>query len=369
MYSLIPNPKRLDSMFLSADTISLTEAQIDRASAISQRESIEAKQWQLYLNTLAQLGVENWLQNRAPELRVLSDRSLESNQLRIGNFRIHLIATDELEADEVAISRSAIDSTFIPHLYVLVEVLEELGQVQIRSAIEQAQLIEQVRSMQPEDETYWLNAESFDANPDRLLLWLRCLDADALPTVAPSRTSGISIANAVTQGAMNVGLWLNDRLDQMAEEFAWILLPAPAPNLELQPMRSANEEFNQVLHQLMQQGRINALPQARGGYRDFQCEDALLRLYAMTWKAAGDSDWTLLLVLGAQPGAALPLGTRLQVRDADRVLAEPVLHDRAQDYLFTQVIGTEAERFWVSIGFQNGATLTLPPFTFIHDAT
>ncbi|MBD2091282.1 DUF1822 family protein [Microcoleus sp. FACHB-1515] len=346
----------------------MSEAQIDRALTISQRESIEAQQWQLYLNTLAQMGIENWLQKRAPELRMLSDRSLEPCQLRIGNFRVHLIATDELGADEVAISQSAIESTFTPHLYVLVEVLEELGQIQIRSAIEQAQLVEQVRSIQADGETYWLNTELFDANPDRLLLWLRCLDADAMPTVAPT-ASRSSIANTVTQSAINVGLWLNDRLDQLAQEFAWILLPAPTPSLEMRSMRSPNEEFNRVLHQLTQQGRINALPQARGGYRDFQCEDALLRLYAMTWKAATDSEWTLLLVLGAQPGATLPIGTQLQVRDAEQVLAEPVLHDRTQDYLFTQVIGTDAERFWVSIGFQNGATLTLPPFTFIDDAT
>lgn len=364
MYSTLTSPDRLNSMFLSADTISLTETEIDRAIAISQRSSVEA-QWQQYVNVLARVGMEKWLQTRAPELqlggRAIQPSTEQACQLQIGNYRVFLIATDGLEAIEVPISRSAIEADFVPHLYVLIEVLEELGQIQVHSAIQQSQLMQQLQLMQPDGETYWLNTEWFDANPDRLLLWLRCLDANAMPTVAHR-----SIASSITQGAINIGLWLSDRLDQAAQELSWVLLPAPTPSWEFRSMRSPIEEFNHVFTQLTQQNRINPLPQARGGYRDFQWEDAALRLFAITWKTT-NSDWTLLLILGAQTGSTLPIGTRLQVRDADQTLAEPVLRDRNQDYLFAQVIGAESECFWVSIEFANGTTLTLPPFTFTDE--
>lgn len=366
MISLIPNPE-FNAMFLS-DTLSLTAAQMDRAIAVARRGSTEAQQWQQYLDALALLGVEQWLQKRAPELQIHSDWLLgpSSSQpvspisrFRAAGFWLQLIATDDLGAIEIPLAQTEIQA-LTPHLYVIVEVIEELGEIQVRGAIQQSQLVERLRSSQPQAGQYWLQAEWFDASSEQLLLWLRCLDAAALPTVAQPST-------ALTQGAINLGLWVNARLDQLAQEFAWILLP-PTANLGFRPLRSPAEELNRVLAELTQQRRIIAPPQTHGGYRDFQWENAALRLYAVTWKATDELDWTLLLILGAQPGSTLPTGTRLQVRDDTQVLAEPMLRDRAQEYLFTQVIGTGAERFWVSIDLGSGAVLTLPPFTFAEDA-
>lgn len=398
MSSLTAHPDRLNAMFLSTDGITLTDLQIDRAIELSQRIATEAQQWQLYLTILARLGVYQWLQKRAPELQISGDRLSAStalagdSQLQIGAFRLYLIATDDVAALEISLPQAAIESAFTPHLYILVEVLEEIGQVQIRSAIQQARLVEQLQSATPEAGHYWLDMNWFDATPDRLLLWLRCLDASAMPTVAPiaSVTSSSTAAMTTTASpnaipntipntipsatpnaiprAINLATWLNDRLDQVAQEFSWILMPAPAPNLAFSGLRSPMEEFSQVLTQLTQQGRIHPLPQARSGYCDVQWGGAMLRLYTATWQSGTEADyWTLLLILGPQPGATIPIGTRLQIRDATQILTEPALIDRTQDYLFAQVIGTEAECFWVSIGAQDGTTLTLPPFTFIKD--
>jgi hypothetical protein len=354
-------------MFLSTDTISLTATDRDRAAEFAQRSPTEAQQWQRYVEAMARLGIEQWLHQRAPELEIhpaWRSGSLVSSepigQLQVGKFRLCLIATDDLNAVEIPISQTVLESAFNPQVYVFVEVLEEIGQVQIRSAIQQSTLISHLRSQPPEAGTYWLNPEWFEANPNRLLLWLRCLDAAAIPTVAyPAQPQP-----KLQPSAMNIGLWLNDRLDQMAQDLAWVLLPPPTPEFAFRPLRSPVEEFNHVLTELTQQGRISAPPQARGGYRDFQWEGTSLRLYAFTWKVS-DTDWSLLLVLGTQPGTVLPIGTRLQVQDEHQILAEPVLCDRTQDYLFTQVIGTGEERFWVSIHLNSGTALTLPPFTFI----
>lgn len=371
LISLTTHLERLNIMYLSSDTISLTEADIDRAVELSKHSPTEPQQWQMYLNVMARLGVETWLHQRAPELQIdhfhsysLTQSADAVCQLQVGKFRLYLLATDDLNAVEIPIAETIVASSFIPHLCVLVEVLEELGQVQVHSAIQQAQLIQQVRSLPLETGNYWLNVDTFDATPDRLLLWLRCLDANAMPTAAYAKPQTTSAQNGIQQSVMNLGLWLNDRLDQVAQEFAWILLPPPSPSFAFRPLRSPVEEFNHVLGELTQQGRINAPPQARGGYRDFQWEDASLRLYALTWQIS-DEDWSLLFVLGSQPGTTLPIGARLQVRDEHQVLAEPVLRDRTQDYLFAQVIGTGTENFWASISLNTGAVLTLPPFTFI----
>jgi hypothetical protein len=111
-----------------------------------------------------------------------------------------------------------------------------------------------------------------------------------------------------------------------------------------------------------------AIPsKARGVYRDLQWENVALRLYVVAWElpvTASVPEWTLLLILGAQPNATLPLGIKLQVRDEVQILEEPVLTNRSQDYLYARVIGTHNERFWVTIALAGGTALTLPPFTF-----
>ena len=77
-----------------------------------------------------------------------------------------------------------------------------------------------------------------------------------------------------------------------------------------------------------------------------------------------EPEWTLLLILGAQSNATLPLGIKLRVRAEVQILAEPVLSDQSQDYLYVQVIGTQNEQFSVTISLAGGTALTLPPFTF-----
>jgi hypothetical protein len=118
---------------------------------------------------------------------------------------------------------------------------------------------------------------------------------------------------------------------------------------------------------LKNQGDIAVPSQARGAYRDLQWENIALRLYVVAWELpATDSvpEWTLLLILGAQPNGTLPLGIKLQVRDEVQILEEPVLSDRSKKYLYARVIGTQNERFWVTISLAGGTALTLPPFTF-----
>jgi hypothetical protein len=115
-----------------------------------------------------------------------------------------------------------------------------------------------------------------------------------------------------------------------------------------------------------------AIPsQARGAYRDFNLAENPLRLYAVTWAIPSQPnapEWTLLLILGAQPGSELPPGLKLQVSDRTGILVEQVVEpDTEKTYLYARVVGTRDEQFLATIVLMNGETLTLPPFAFIAD--
>ena len=55
----------------------------------------------------------------------------------------------------------------------------------------------------------------------------------------------------LTQPAVNVGRWLWDELDELAQELSWALLPRFTP---VTAMRSPREEFEAITLQLQQQG-------------------------------------------------------------------------------------------------------------------
>jgi hypothetical protein len=392
-----------NGMFLSLENITLSPKQIEWAIELSQSIVSEPQRWQTYLNALALAGIEQWLQKRAPELtlsnewlpgkesdfptdssrqqlrmRKLTDATLFESicQLKVNDFNLYLMAMSSLYEKKVSLSKKAVESfEFIPHFYVLVEVIEELGQANILGYLQRDRFIHHQQSigLQRESDTaYLVPVDWFENDSDKLLLCLRCLEPTAISVVSHEesalRSSPLpSLVQESTQGAINVGLWLRNELDRVAQDLSWILLPPASLRSEFRALGAPVEQFNNALVELMSQGGIAIPSQARGAYRDLQWENIALRLYVVAWELpATDSppEWTLLLILGAQPNATLPLGIKLQVRDEVQILEEPVLSDRSQDYLYVQVIGTQSERFWVTITLPDGAALTLPPFTF-----
>lgn len=171
-------------------------------------------------------------------------------------------------------------------------------------------------------------------------------------SLIPPSTSG-----ELSLQSINVGHWLTDRLDAVAQKLGWILLPPLAPAVAL---RSAREELEIAGVQLP--------PEARGAFEDLQLGNAALRFHAFAWMLSASIDtfeWTLLIVLGAQPQTRLPPGIRLQVRDQTQLLFEQVLEESAKDaYLYAQVGGDLSDRFWVTIDLPDGTSISLPPFIF-----
>jgi len=346
--------------------------------------------------------------------------------LQVGKFKLCLMARGSLTDEAIAFPRAVIDlPEFVAHFYVVLEVTEELEQVRIQGFIRYDELIEQANKVTLPAEidwTYQLPLAWFESNSDKLLLYLRCLApaAIALPSI-PQQTSavlpelqakfsqllpqlqsldcelwevfpweegatlltntellnklvGIPAENPVSptekvlqlikEPIVNVGRWLQDEMDEFTQQLDWVLLPAFSP--EVVPLRSPTQELEAILQQLERQG-INIPMIARGAYQDFQLAKISLRLYAVTWTCSSPKnlpEWTLLLILGAQPGTTIHQVLKLLLSDETGVLLERVLEPHTEEtYIYAQVVGTWEEEFNVTITSPE-TSLTLPAFAF-----
>ena len=480
------------------------EAGIQQAGHLSQSVVWPERQWSVYLQGLAVLGVEEWLRLHS-DLRVGRDRcstfqpafanllSAACN-LTVGEFQLCAIPIGALGDDRIEIPRAAIDlPQFAAHFYVLVEVLEDCGYVQIAGVAPRQHLTELCQQTQgttgdrgEESWSYLCPTTWFEYSKDDLLLWLRAADASQMELPAPisipvslslratmqqvqadlatrpiwqtldwseampllvnpgwadwlletakgianlplpvnSAPAGVQVntpgagnvgssslaadsgsvtpemnGTAVTEGrayasddkllirALNVGMWLHDRMGSLAEELAWMMMSSPTVHplsRSLSPqtppaalavgMRDIEDGVDSIIGQLLLDG-LDIPTCARGAYRQVEWADRSLRLYVLTWphlSAENEPEWTLLIVLGPTPGQSLPPQTRLRVRDASNLLVEQTSAPQLDDsYLYAHVIGAWDEQFWVTIdsdctepGAESSSAIYLPPFQF-----
>ncbi len=431
----------LDFEILPTAAIPLSPEQINQAVELSSKIPSVNRQWQTYINALALFAVEQWLGYRADYLTInrqectvlqppLANAIAVVANLQVGEFKLCLIPIGSLYDSQVSLPQIVVDlPDYVPHFYVLVEVLEEEESAIISGFISYPELIENRHrvNLQPDlDWTYQLPLTWFDNEPDNLLLYLRCLEPEAiilpkvnresaqisatiqseLATLLPqlkspelelwevltweqatavltnpellnwvynlpqqahnysAKTSLKDLLKLLTQPALNVGRWLWDELDELAQEFSWTLLPSLTP---VAAMRSPTEEFQTIITQLQHQG-LEIPSQARGAYQDFLLAGITLRLYAVTWQVLSETDphlWTLLLVLGTASHDALPAHLKLRVSDQTSILLEKGINQEQGDaYLFTRVVGNWNERFLVSVSLTDGVEVNLPPFAF-----
>jgi hypothetical protein len=176
------------------ETIPLEPEQFDQAGELSDRIGNEARKWQVYLQALALLSFEEWLQQREPEISVNRERAsvLQPQyanaidavcNLNVGEFKVCLIPTISFTDEEVIIPRAVRDlPEFTAHFYVVIGIEEELEVAAIRGFLRHDQLIHYQSQLQAEaDWTYQLPLAWFNREPDELLLYLQCLEPTAIP--------------------------------------------------------------------------------------------------------------------------------------------------------------------------------------------
>ena len=428
---------------LPPEVISLSQSQIDRAVELSSQIKDESLQWQTYLNALSLSAFENWLDSRGNSFNVNQNQCTVLQprlanviptvaNLKVGEYKLCLITTGSFIDEQVEISRIVVDlPEYIPHFYVLVEVLEEEEKAVIQRFISYKELSSRQQSLNLKPNSDWnyeIPLTWFCDEADRLLLYLNCLEPVAipLPAIPTNRVENLefikeelikklpqlqtkqlwealtweqasavltnpelidwiynlqtqnsedklSIKNLqqhlsdifklITQPAINVGRWLWDELDDLAQT-NWNLLP----NITPQPvMRSPVEEFTVINSQLQQKG-LEIPVQARGAYQDLSLAGVPLRLYAVTWHLLSETEpdsWTLLLILGTPALESLPSNLKLRVSDQTGILLEQKVNpDWGNTYLFTRVVGNFDEKFLVSVSLGDGVEITLPSFAF-----
>ncbi|MDZ7959798.1 MAG: DUF1822 family protein [Aulosira sp. DedQUE10] len=389
---------------------------LQRAARLSQSIHLSQQRWQVYLCALGVLGFEEWLKERAADLEIHSDSAsiwqpatadllAAACNIQVGAFKICIITASVL-TDQHRVPNAVFDvPDFAAHFYVLMQVEEELNQVAVSGFMNYEQYHRYQETAQlpvEEDWTYTLPQTWFNSDANALLLNLRCLNPEAIQLPVTSRhinttalkqklttlkpqlqkqhpwelltvnegltlLSNAELINWIYQAAnpsliqplINVGLWLNNQIDLAAQELGWMLMPLPA----FSQLRSLQDDFEQIRAGLEQKG-VYIPNTARGAFRDLDCEQGSLRLYAIMWvlsETSANPEWMLLVAVGSQPETPMPNTLTLEVRDETQQLFAETLSDTSQGILYAQVIGDWNEKFWVTVTTDDDV-FEIPPF-------
>jgi hypothetical protein len=164
----------------------------------------EAEQWQLYLNRLALLCFEEWLEKTSPLYSI--DKTKCSNEvgaiynLKVNEFKLNLITKEHVLDEEVKIPCVVIDQSHAAHFYVVLEVSEEEQQLIIRGFLRHDRLINYCKQINTWGDNYYrIPLAVFDPEPQHLLFNCDFLDPAAILSlpVAPELNNRV-----------NLGKWL-----------------------------------------------------------------------------------------------------------------------------------------------------------------
>ncbi|NEO93303.1 MAG: DUF1822 family protein [Moorea sp. SIO3G5] len=372
-YSLFPQyiTKMLDtstemiSFPALTETITLELEQQQKALDITNQMAEKPGTLAIYLQELALLVFEDWLAKREPSLRVeraanrLGDSGLSQAiakainavcNLQVGDFKICLIPSFGFSDPLVTLPQGIVTiPQFTAHFYVVIAIDDDLGIAGIKGVNRYDQLVRDISNLVVDsDQNYEVPLSRFTMTGDDLLLDLQCLSPEEIPLPEipqPSHDYIKDVLEILSQRAINVGQWLYNQIDDLAQELSWQLLPAPSPQLRFS--RTPAQELAEIITII----DIEIPAAAVRSYRDFQLAGIPLRLYAITWQLPQfepEGDWTILLILGASPGNTPPSGIKLRITDYTMVLDQQELSTN-EDYLFTQFVGANHEKFLATI--------------------
>lgn len=225
-----------DLRLLLSEVIWLEPEDFYQARVISNDITGEAQQWQNYLNVLALLGFEKWLNTHVPKQQIHRHSNLTEDgcYINLGDFKVCLIANEQFLNELVSFPDTTIDiPEFAAHFYVIVEVLEEEQQVMIRGFVRHEQLLNYClqNDLQPTEEgDYQLPLSLLDTEPNHLLFYYLYLEPTAIPLVT---ASPIPLVASFQATRTKLGLWLENIFDETWQ--AIDVLIHPEVNLAFNP--------------------------------------------------------------------------------------------------------------------------------------
>ena len=220
-----------DIRLLLPEVIWLEPEHFEQATEISSQMSSEALRWSTYLKALALFAFEQWLQEKTPaqpvhrEAHAVESMSYLKNlpeeapaavlsQLKVGEFKYGLIATECLLDEVVSIPQAAIDRPELAaHFYVVLEVDEEQAQVIVRGFLRYDELVNYQNSsnLPPQNGGYQLPLSLFDPEPNHLLFYSYYLEASAIPLPEPAQNS---FFEALQSTRTKLSQWLQGIIDE-----------------------------------------------------------------------------------------------------------------------------------------------------------
>lgn len=205
-----------DTRLLIPETIWLEAEHFDQAQALVNIDLIkdstitELQQWQAYLNALALFGLEAWILERASVGAIRDTKAISQyGVLTVGEFRICLIATEQVLDEVVNIPQQALDTAI--HFYVLLEVNEEQEQLTIRGFISYDQLVNYRNTSFGTlyNNCYQLPLNLLDAEPSHLLFYIRYVEPNAINSLGATQRKYLDIVQTTTK----LSNWLQDVFD------------------------------------------------------------------------------------------------------------------------------------------------------------
>lgn len=207
--------------------------------------------WQIYLNILALLGFEVWLEERLSDKVITRDisRITTAGNLKVDEFKYSAIATENLLSEVVKIPKAIVEqSENFAHFYVVVEVLEEEEQVVIRGFLSHNQLSENIINLKLpiSDGCYQLPLSLFDMQPNHLSLYQRYIEASEFaPSIVDRQITQTDerITNIVSKTTTKLSQWFQGVMDE-----GWQALDSiQRPELNLNySLRSLDDEIKRT---------------------------------------------------------------------------------------------------------------------------
>ncbi|GAB4366054.1 MAG: hypothetical protein Kow00121_03100 [Elainellaceae cyanobacterium] len=221
-------------------SILLEPEQIEQARAIGRQGIGEVDQWQAYLNALALLGFEQWLNDRLPEQATHPDSSEIATfaSLQVGEFKLCLLTTEHVLDELIAIPQAAIDQPeHAAHFYVVLEAIEEQEELLVRGFGRYDQLMNYCRQshLTALNGHYPVPLSLFDPEPNHLLFNCRYLEpaSIALPEMTIDRSAAsTSLADSVhlslQQAKTKLSQWLDGAIEETWQAIDALINPSAA---------------------------------------------------------------------------------------------------------------------------------------------
>ncbi len=207
----------------SPDTVCLDKEHFSLAQQTSDSEKTDFNtSWQIYINTLALVSFEVWLQQRLNDKFISRDISTIkiAGNLQVDDFRFCAIATEHILSQTVRIPSLVVEKLeYRTHFYVLLEVLEEEEQVVIRGFLPYNQLVNIKNNLKLSinDGCYEFPLSLFDIEPNHLFLYQRYVSpSEFLSSLEENKHSQINqkLSNIVVNNTTKLSQWLQGVFDR-----------------------------------------------------------------------------------------------------------------------------------------------------------